>query len=395
MDIVVSYDCVPTIGGAHLWLYEVYRRWPGEVSLLTLERSGDPIAGDAPRPCDTETHGALTIFRDAVAVPNVDLADPRCLNRFRLNVRRIRRLAGKGPLQLHSLRAFPEGFTSLLCAWTRRGATRLITYAHGEETLIARSSGQLAWMARRVYAASDLVIANSENTSRLVRELCPVAHITCIRPGVEAQAFKLRSEDLCAYRLKWGWPRDTVVLYTVARMEPRKNHAAVIKAVSVLRGEGLPLAYVCGGDGSERGRLVQLATSLGISEWVRFTGAISEEEKKLIFAAADIHVMPSVRAGELIEGFGIVFLEAAAAGKPSICGSDGGQAEAVRDGKTGIVVDGSSDEQLREAIRKLATDTAARAQMGQAGLAWAAEHDWSLVARRTELQVRRLHLTMT
>ena len=71
---------------------------------------------------------------------------------------------------------------------------------------------------------------------------------------------------------------------------------------------------------------------------MRFTGAVSDAEKKLIFAACDIHAMPSVQLGEMIEGFGIVFLEAAAAGKPSICGNIGGQAEAVLDGRTGLVV---------------------------------------------------------
>ncbi len=100
---------------------------------------------------------------------------------------------------------------------------------------------------------------------------------------------------------------------------------------------------------------------------MRFTGAVSDAEKKLIFAACDIHAMPSVQLGEMIEGFGIVFLEAAAAGKPSICGNIGGQAEAVLDGRTGLVVDGADLDRVADALRSLVRDRALRQRLGRAG----------------------------
>jgi phosphatidylinositol alpha-1,6-mannosyltransferase len=389
MDIVVSYDYAPKIGGAHTWLHEVYRRWSSPVRIFTLGAK-DSIEARAQHVFDSNEHGALEVFREAVPFSNLSLLNAQCLNRFRLNVQRIRRLTGRGPLQLHSLRAFPEGFTSLLYAWTAAGKPRLITYAHGEEILIARSSAQLSWMARHVYARSDLVISNSESTRRLVKDLCPTARVTCINPGVDPQAFKLPSEDIRAYRRGWDWPPGTLVLCTVARMEPRKNHAAVIRAVASLREQGLPLGYVCGGDGPEHNRLRELAATLGVGKSVLFAGAVSEQEKKLIFAAADIHVMPSVRVAELIEGFGLVFLEAAAAGTPSISGNDGGQVEAICDGRTGIAVDGSSDEQVTAAIRLLATDGTMRSRMRVAALNWAAEHAWDKIASRIEAEVRAL-----
>ena len=93
--------------------------------------------------------------------------------------------------------------------------------------------------------------------------------------------------------------------------------------------------------------------------------------------------MPSIDEGGLIEGFGIVFLEAAAAGVPSIAGNNGGQAEAVLDGRTGRVVDGRNVEAVADAIRALIGDPAARAEMAVQCVAWAAQNDWTRVVTRT------------
>jgi phosphatidylinositol alpha-1,6-mannosyltransferase len=165
-------------------------------------------------------------------------------------------------------------------------------------------------------------------------------------------------------------------------MEPRKNHATVIEAIHRLRRDGLSVAYICGGDGQENEKLVRLAEKLGISQLVHFPGALSEEEKILTFCASHIFAMPSIQVDEMIEGFGIVFLEAAAAGIPSIAGVSGGQCEAVLNGKTGYAVNGRKVDEVANAIRKLAGDPALRKNMGQEGIRWAAENDWERVAER-------------
>ena len=97
--------------------------------------------------------------------------------------------------------------------------------------------------------------------------------------------------------------------------------------------------------------------------------------------------MPSVQSGSLIEGFGIVFLEAAAAGRPSVCGKIGGQSEAVLDGETGLVVDGSDEAAVAAALRRLATDAGQRARMGENGRRWAQEHDWPRTVAKTRAAI--------
>ncbi len=379
-DIVISQDFFPQIGGAHLWLYQTYRRWPNPVTLLTRQYGSDPAEREAQASFDAADHGVLRIERVEGAIGEINLLDPACRKRFAAVARSVRALSRGRRTTLHCLRSFPEGFVGLLCKLRAPLTTRLVMFAHGEEVLVAHSSGQLRLMAKAAYRCADLVIANSRSTADLVRQLCPRARIVCIHPGVDAAKFERAPEDTAAFRKQWGWSEQTVIVSTVARMEPRKNQAAVLRAVAALRKEGLPVSYVCGGDGAERPRLIELARELGIQQWTSFPGALEEERKILTYGASDLYAMPSVRAGEMIEGFGIVFLEAAAAGRPSVCGNVGGQAEAVMDGKTGFVVDGLNDEQVRNAIRKLALDPGLRHEMGVEARSWANQHDWSLLA---------------
>lgn len=383
----MSNDCPPTVGGAHLWLHEVYKRWQTPVCFLTAERSNLADEAEDERIFDQVEHGALRIVRAAVPLIDINLVSWRCLRLFRQHADAIRRVAASTGARLHALRAFPEGFASLLAKMSNPRRIRLVTYAHGEEVLVARSSRQLKWIANLVYRASDVVIANSENTRRLVRELCPGARVACINPGVDVAAFRHDEHEVARFRAQRGVPAQSVLLGTVARMEPRKNQAAVIRSVALLRKAGMPVSYFCAGEGPERCSLRDLTQSLGISDAVFFPGMISQKHKTLAFAAFDVFAMPSIQVGEMIEGFGIVFLEAGAAGRPSICGTSGGQAEAVRDQETGLVVDGTHPDEVTGAIRRLTLDSMLRKQMGRAAHEWANEHDWPRVVTRTQATI--------
>ncbi|MGH9959105.1 MAG: hypothetical protein ACREBC_18570 [Pyrinomonadaceae bacterium] len=175
MDLVISHDFFPKIGGAHYWLYEVYRRWPSRVFLLTTNYERDPRLGQEQREFDDSHHGALKIVRSLDPFKEINLFSLRCLRQFHEQVTTIDGVVGSGDAVLHCLRAFPEGFLGLLFKMRSPGRPRLVTYAYGEEILIAQTSRQLKVMAKQVYTRSDLIIPNSENTRRLVLELCPKA----------------------------------------------------------------------------------------------------------------------------------------------------------------------------------------------------------------------------
>jgi phosphatidylinositol alpha-1,6-mannosyltransferase len=394
MDIVVSFEFLPTIGGAHLWMYEQYRRWPTGVRVVTARRSSDPAEAERERAFDAHDHGAIEICRVA-PLREMNLIDPRYWLTCLSQARSIATSSSGVVTHLHSVRAFPEGAAALLCRRLYARQAKLITYAHGEEILVARTSRQFASVARVVYGASDLVIANSEGTRQMVAELCPSARIVRVSPGVDVAAYQHSDEDVQRYRQQRGWGAGTVAIVTVARMEPRKNHAMVLEAVAALRRKGLPLVYFCGGDGEERAALVQKCSALEIEPWVHFAGAVHDQEKRLAFAAAQIHAMPSIQVGPMIEGFGIVFIEAAAAGLPSIAGNTGGQTEAVLDGETGLIVDGTNLAEVSGAIEKLACDPALRARLGAKGRGWAAKNDWSCVARAAHEAIARLNAPLS
>jgi phosphatidyl-myo-inositol dimannoside synthase len=390
MNIVISQDFFPKIGGAHSWIYEVYRRWPSEVEVLTTGYSSNTREALQQYEFDAMKHGALRIHRESDPFGSINVLDLRCLSRLQKEVRRVRRLAGGGITFLNCLRAFPEGIVGVVFRKMRRCRSRLITYAHGEEILIARTSRQLEWMTKLVYSWSDLVIANSESTVKLVKGICPRAEVVCILPGVDAAAFRAAAVNAAGYKSRLGIPPESVIVSTVGRMEPRKNHAMVIRVIGELRRKGLSVNYLCCGDGQERENLVALTQEQNLEKWVHFRGAVTEQEKMVVYGASDIYVMPSIQVGEMIEGFGLVFLEAAAAGIPAICGKSGGQSEAVIDGETGLVVDGSRFDEVKNAIEVLVKDKALREKMGQRGIEWAREQDWARVAERTHSAINHL-----
>ena len=380
LDIVFSQDFFPKIGGAHLWLYETYKRWPSHVNLLTRHYDDSLEERRKEASFDGREHGAIKIIRKDIAIHEINLFELRCSKRFMHASSTIKRLAGYGQSTIHCLRAFPEGFSALLVKLRKPYKTRLIVYAHGEETIVANSSRQLKLISYLVYRSADLVIANSENTASLVKEICRQAKIVCVHPGVEYSLFQKDATEIDYYRRQWRWPKENIVVFTVARMEPRKNQETVIRAISNLRKEGLPLAYICAGDGEERKRLEKLSEEMGLGPYIMFPGVLAEEKKILTYLASNIYAMPSISTGNMIEGFGIVFLEAAAAGIPSICGNNGGQSEAVLNGKTGYVVDGLDLKSVENAIRKLANDPILRKKMGEEGKLWAKAHDWNTVS---------------
>jgi phosphatidylinositol alpha-1,6-mannosyltransferase len=390
MDILVSFDFLPRFGGAHSWMYEQYRRWPTPVRVVTTCPSPDPAEAKRERAFDAADHGSLTVARIVAPARDTKLHDPRYWAAIASELRAIASSTSEPVTGLHALRGFPEGIPALLYRRLLRRNVPLVTYAHGEEILVARTSRQLTTVARAVYRGSDLIIANSERTCRMVADLCPSARVVRISPGVDAAGFRVAADQAARYRRSWDWPDGTIVVATVARMEPRKNHAMVLRAVAELRRRGLSLAYYCAGDGEERRHLEELATALGLAPWVRFPGPVTDAEKRLAFAACDIHAMPSIQVGPMIEGFGIVFVEAAAAGVPSVAGSTGGQAEAVRDGETGLVVDGTSLAAVCGALERLAADPGLRGRMGAAGREWAAQNDWDLIARKAYAEIRRI-----
>ena len=170
----------------------------------------------------------------------------------------------------------------------------------------------------------------------------------------------------CAARSRVGWvgvdptffdvartPRTgPPTLLTVARLsEPRKNVDLVLRALATLK-DRFAFQYVVTGDGTERSRLVQLAASLGLAPRVRFTGRVSTSDLHDLYSNADLFVLTASIVPGSHEGFGIVYLEAAAAGVPSLAARLAGAAEAVGDGESGYFVEQPDVESVSKALAR-------------------------------------------
>lgn len=150
---------------------------------------------------------------------------------------------------------------------------------------------------------------------------------------------------------KWGIKENDHVLLTIARLskkEKYKGYDKVITAMKSLIKEGLNVKYIIGGSGDDADRIKELIKRNDLEDRVILTGFIPNDELVDYYNLCDVFVMPSEK-----EGFGIVFLEALACGKPVIAGNKDGSRDAVLDGEIGILVDPDNIEELRDALEKI------------------------------------------
>lgn len=277
-------------------------------------------------------------------------------------------------LQVGNIR--PAGYVA---AWLRpRTGIPYVIYVHGkdvwkEEQKAARSA-RARWTARRILGRASAIIANSrataERTERLLKSLGidPAGRVRVVHPATDPGRFRPGAPGADAWRGRLGLEGRTVVL-SVSRLMARKGIDTALHAIARLVPRHPDLVYVVGGDGPERERLERLADELGIAPHVRFLGPVDDAELPGLYAAADIFVLPVREEPDdaEVEGFGIVFCEAAATALPVIAGDSGGVADAVRGGESAFLVPPADPDAVAERLGQLLADPALRRRMGEAG----------------------------
>lgn len=179
--------------------------------------------------------------------------------------------------------------------------------------------------------------------------------------------------------------RPTVI--TVARLEDEyKGHDVLLRALPLVRDRVPDVELVVVGDGSLRPGLEHLAAEEGVADCVRFLGALSDPERDAALDRAQVFAMPSrlPPGGVGGEGFGIVYLEAAARGLPAVAGNVGGAVDAVVHGETGLLVDPEDPGAVAGALTELLLDPERARAFGAAGAERARRFDWPLVVKQVE-----------
>jgi phosphatidylinositol alpha-1,6-mannosyltransferase len=247
---------------------------------------------------------------------------------------------------------------------------------HGLDLRSAAVQPRKKKIASRVLKNAKLLIANSRATaselsafgldpaSALILTPCPGLADFSDRTGLLARPEVSGRINLDAWDV-----RGKRVLLSVGRFVPRKGFDRLIRLLPELRKACGDVVLIIAGAGAEEGRLRSDAALSGVERHVRFVIAPDRETLASLYKAADVFALAVRAMKDDIEGFGLVFLEAALFGVPSVSSRIGGVPEAIEDGRTGLLADPESDGDLYEKLRRLLNDRDEASRLGQAARA--------------------------
>ncbi|HTT59991.1 MAG TPA: glycosyltransferase family 4 protein [Acidimicrobiales bacterium] len=265
---------------------------------------------------------------------------------------------------------------------------------HGAEVTIPSRLPLVASSLRYVLRRARVAICAGAFPEREARRnaaeyLCPVIQIP---PGTDTSVYHpLSRDERREVRRALGFVEDDFVIASWSRLVPRKGFDTLIRASAQLRESHPTLRVAIGGKGRDRARLEKLATRLNAP--VTFLGYVPDAEQSRWVGACDLMVMDcrSRWGGWEQEGFGIVFIEAAAAGLMPVAGRSGGSQDAVHDGRTGVVIDNPrSVNELAGVIATLMGDDDLRDRLARYALEVARDRfDWNRLAAELSRQLDR------
>jgi phosphatidylinositol alpha-1,6-mannosyltransferase len=367
--LLVTNDFPPKVGGIQNYLWELWRRLD-PASFVVLTASSDPGA-----PEFDAVQAAVGVRIERVDEPILYFPTPKTL-------RQVRRCVAEHGIDLVLLDpALPLGFLG-----PRLGTPYGVILHGAEVTVPGRVPGARAALAHVLRGASVVISAGRYPAAEARRasgeSAAPVVEIP---PGVDADRIKPMFESVRqAARVRFGLPTSGPLVVSLSRLVPRKGMDVLIEAADRLVPSYPDLVVAIGGEGRELPRLRRKAGASLAS--VSMLGRLSDQDRAVLLGSADLFVMACRNRwlGLEQEGFGIVFLEAAAAGVPQVAGESGGAAEAVIHGETGLVVARPDDPGcVAQALRELLSDPALAKRMGAAGRARVvASFDYDALASR-------------
>ncbi|MGY1855906.1 glycosyltransferase family 4 protein [Modestobacter sp. SYSU DS0290] len=266
-------------------------------------------------------------------------------------------------------------------ALRRSGVRRLVGATHGHETGWVALPAARQLMQRIAGGLDELSYISEYTHARLAPALGDRTVLSQLSPGVDVDLFT-PDADGSAVREQYGLGSAPVVV-CVSRLVPRKGQDVLVAGWAQVLARHPDARLLLVGGGPLELRLRRAIAARGLGGSVVLTGGVPAGELPAHYAAGDVFAMPcrTRRGGLDVEGLGMVFLEAAACGRPVIAGTSGGAPETVREGETGHVVDPRSPTAVAQVISDLLDDPARSRAMGRAGRAWVEERwSWATIA---------------
>jgi len=356
--LIVTNDFPPRQGGIQSFIHELALRLPADRLTVYAPRWDGAAEFDARQPFEVVRHPtSLMIHSPGVTRRAIEIARAR-------NAEAV--IFGA---------AAPLG---LITPALRRntGITRAIGITHGHEAgwaalPVARQ------LLQRIGEHVDVVTYLGEYFRARLTGVIPAGKLTRLSPAVDPATFRPDPAGGAAIRARLGLTGRPVVV-CVSRLVPRKGQDQLIRAWPEVRAQVPDAALLIVGSGSYQATLRQLADRTGVAGSTIFTGPVPFAELPAHYAAGDVFAMPcrTRRHGLDVEGLGIVYLEASAAGLPVIGGDSGGAPDAILEGETGYVVPGRDAQALASRITGLLGDPDGARAMGEKGRAWV-EREWT------------------
>lgn len=355
--LVITNDLPPRIGGIQYYVDQLCR--------------GLVAAGDRVVLLGSTSLGAVANDRD---VPYEVVREPTSLllPSPRVGRHAVRLVEHIGADVVIFGAAFPLGILSGVIR--KRTGVPSVGFTHGLEVTATRMPSGTS-MLRAIGSRLDALTYVSHWCRNILEPAFgshPGHHM--LAPAVDPDAFHPRV-DGSAVRRRWGIGDDPLVV-CVSRLVERKGQDVLIDSLEQWRARLADTRLMIVGDGPHRESLARRACERGVAEWVTFTGQVADADLPAHYAAGDVFAMPcrERHGGREVEAFGIVFIQSQAVGVPVVAGGIGGVPDAVLDGETGVLVDGTDAASVTSAVGDLLADSNRRRAMGDAGAKWCAQN---------------------
>ena len=337
--VLILAQCFPpAIGGIENLMGGLARALSDDGAMVTVFADAHPKADDTNMSFEIRRFGGIKFLR-----------------------RRRKAVAGREAATRHGVsRIFCDSWKSLEHL-SPPPTVPVTVFAHGTEYPLSPSRRKRQRIASAL-ARADRILAVSAATRERMRscaidtERVKVWHPAIDEPPLVSCRDRAQAAEL--------WRQAEHRLFTVARLTKRKGVDTAIRAVAALAATYPKLRYLIAGDGPEARELHDLVIRLDLRENVELIGVVSSSLLCALYDSGDVFVLPSHPVGRDVEGFGLVFLEAGYFGLPVVAGRGGGASEAVDNGVTGLLCDGTDRESVRQVLASLLANESLRRRFG-------------------------------
>lgn len=373
--LITGYDFPPQIGGVASYSHHLAKtlsHYPDiDVHVLAKKQSDDYIFDK------TQNYSVLRIHLPSSALISL----PFYIFHLKKIISKLQPTAILNPLW------FPDGAATYF-SLTDKSIPYYVS-AHGLEVIDGKTSLKqkirstlLLSLKEKVFTSAKQIFPVSNYTGNYLSQLYPQISnkIRVINNGVDLDTFKKLKKNSILVN-KYNLEKHFVLL-TVSRLLPHKGIDLTLDALKTVAAQRTDFKYFIIGDGPDRERLQQLTKQYQLDQSVVFLGKRHIDDIVDFYNLADLFILPSREIFPHVEGFGLVFLEAAACGTASIGGNSGGIPDAIENLKTGWLVDPTSPLKLAELICQLFESPDTIQKMSESAYLDCQQRSWSQVAEQ-------------